>query len=49
MEQLQLAMHGQANSLLYQLQAGQVLAAQTGFAELEAIHQQLDACFAEYK
>jgi hypothetical protein len=46
-EQLQLDMHSLAKTLLYQVQEGQLAAAQAGFAQLQAIHQQLDACFAQ--
>ena len=47
-ERLQLDLHRLAKILLYQVKDGQLAAAQAGFAHLQTLHQQLDACFAQY-
>jgi hypothetical protein len=47
-ERLQLYLQRLAKILLYQVKDGQLAAAQAGFAQLQTLHQQLDACFVQY-
>ncbi len=47
-EQLHLELHGLARILMYQVKEGQLAVAQAGFAQLQAIQQQLLERFAEH-